>query len=198
MKSKLSLELLLEAYKQGIFPMSDRKGEIEWYCPNPRAIIPIEAYRPSKSLRNILNRGIFQVKINTQFEEVMRQCSKPRFKGDGCWISEEMITAYCELQQLGFAHSVEVYWGEQLAGGLYGVHLGGVFYGESMFTLVSNASKVAFHYLVEILKKEEFELLDTQFINDNVERYGAIEIPRKLFLQKLEEALKVRREFKLS
>ncbi len=198
MKSKLSLELLLEAYKQGIFPMSDRKGEIEWYCPNPRAIIPIETYRPSKSLRNILNRGIFQVKINTQFEEVMRQCSKPRFKGDGCWISEEMITAYCELQQLGFAHSVEVYWGEQLAGGLYGVHLGGVFYGESMFTLVSNASKVAFHYLVEILKKEEFELLDTQFINDNVERYGAIEIPRKLFLQKLEEALKVRREFKLS
>lgn len=198
MKSKLSLKLLLEAYKQGIFPMSDRKGEIEWYCPNPRAIIPIETYRPSKSLRNILNRGIFQVKINTQFEEVMRQCSKPRFKGDGCWISEEMITAYCELQQLGFAHSVEVYWGEQLAGGLYGVHLGGVFYGESMFTLVSNASKVAFHYLVEILKKEEFELLDTQFINDNVERYGAIEIPRKLFLQKLEEALKVRREFKLS
>lgn len=197
MKSKLSLKLLLEAYKQGIFPMSDRKGEIEWYCPNPRAIIPIETYRPSKSLRNILNRGIFQVKINTQFEEVMRQCSKPRFKGDGCWISEEMITAYCELQQLGFAHSVEVYWGEQLAGGLYGVHLGGVFYGESMFTLVSNASKVAFHYLVEILKKEEFELLDTQFINDNVERYGAIEIPRKLFLQKLEEALKVRREFKL-
>ena len=197
MKSTLSVELLLEAYKQGIFPMSDRKGEIEWYCPNPRAIIPIETYRPSKSLRNILNRGIFQVKINTQFEEVMRQCSKPRFKGDGCWISEEMITAYCELQQLGFAHSVEVYWGEQLAGGLYGVHLGGVFYGESMFTLVSNASKVAFHYLVEILKKEEFELLDTQFINDNVERYGAIEIPRKLFLQKLEEALKVRREFKL-
>lgn len=197
MKNTLSVELLLEAYKQGIFPMSDRKGEIEWYCPNPRAIIPIETYRPSKSLRNILNRGIFQVKINTQFEEVMRQCSKPRFKGDGCWISEEMITAYCELQQLGFAHSVEVYWGEQLAGGLYGVHLGGVFYGESMFTLVSNASKVAFHYLVEILKKEEFELLDTQFINDNVERYGAIEIPRKLFLQKLEEALKVRREFKL-
>ncbi len=193
----LSVEILLEAYKQGIFPMSDRKGEIEWYCPNPRAIIPIETYRPSKSLRNILNRGIFQVKINTQFEEVMRQCSKPRFKGDGCWISEEMITAYCELQQLGFAHSVEVYWGEQLAGGLYGVHLGGVFYGESMFTLVSNASKVAFHCLVEILKKEEFELLDTQFINDNVERYGAIEIPRKLFLQKLEEALKVRREFKL-
>ncbi len=197
MKNTLSVELLLEAYKQGIFPMSDGKGEIEWYCPNPRAIIPIETYRPSKSLRNILNRGIFQVKINTQFEEVMRQCSKPRFKGDGCWISEEMITAYCELQQLGFAHSVEVYWGEQLAGGLYGVHLGGVFYGESMFTLVSNASKVAFHYLVEILKKEEFELLDTQFINDNVERYGAIEIPRKLFLQKLEEALKVRREFKL-
>ena len=197
MKSKLSLELLLEAYKQGIFPMSDRKGEIEWYCPNPRAIIPIETYRPSKSLRNILNRGIFQVKINTQFEEVMRQCSKPRFKGDGCWISEEMITAYCDLQQLGFAHSVEVYWGEQLAGGLYGVHLGGVFYGESMFTLVSNASKVAFHYLIEILRKEKFFLLDTQFINDNVERYGAIEISRKLFLQKLEEALKVRREFKL-
>ena len=195
--STLSVELLLEAYQQGVFPMSNRKGEIDWYCPNPRAIIPIETYKPSKSLRNILNRGIFHVKINTQFEEVMRQCSKPRFRGDGCWISEEMITVYSELQKLGFAHSIEVYYNKQLAGGLYGVHIGGVFYGESMFTLVSNASKVAFYYLIEILRKEGFLLLDTQFINDNVERYGAIEIPRKLFLDKLDEALKVTREFKL-
>jgi leucyl/phenylalanyl-tRNA--protein transferase len=195
--STLSVELLLKAYKQGVFPMSGRKGEIDWYCPNPRAIIPIETYKPSKSLRNILNRGIFQVRIDTQFEEVMRQCALPRFKGDGCWISEEMITVYCELQNLGFAHSVEVYYNEQLAGGLYGVHVGGVFYGESMFTLVSNASKVAFHYLIEILRKEEFLLLDTQFINENVERYGAIEIPRKSFFQKLEKALQVSCEFKL-
>lgn len=187
--SILSVEVLLHAYSQGYFPMANDDGMIEWFCPNPRAIIPIESYKPSKSLRNVLNQKIFEIKINTNFEEVIKACSKPRFVGDGSWISDEMIKIYAELNKLGFAHSVEAYYEGELAGGLYGAQLGGVFYGESMFTKVSNASKVAFHFLMMILKNEGFELLDTQFMNSNVKRYGAIHIPRNRFLNMLQEAI---------
>jgi leucyl/phenylalanyl-tRNA--protein transferase len=169
--------------------MADRKGEINWYCPDPRAIIPIEKYRPSKSLRPIFNRNVFEIRINQQFEQVMRYCSMPRFRGDGVWISEEMIQAYSNLHQLGFAHSVEAYQNNELVGGLYGVHIGGVFFGESMFSLVSNSSKVAFHNLIHILRQNEFELLDSQFLNENVLRYGAIEISQKTFLERLNRAI---------
>jgi leucyl/phenylalanyl-tRNA--protein transferase len=181
----LTSKLLFSAYCQGIFPMADRRGEISWYCPDPRAIIPFDTYRPSKSLRPILNRNVFEIRINQQFEQVMRHCALPRYRGDGVWISEEMIQAYSNLNQLGYAHSIEAYQNDELVGGLYGVQIGGVFYGESMFSLVSNSSKVAFHYLIEILRKNEFELLDTQFMNENVLRYGAIEITKELFLEKL-------------
>jgi leucyl/phenylalanyl-tRNA--protein transferase len=169
--------------------MADRRGEISWYCPDPRAIIPIETYRPSKSLRPILNKHLFEIRINQQFEQVMRHCALPRYRGDGVWISEEMIEAYSNLNQLGFAHSVEAYQNDELVGGLYGVQIGAVFFGESMFSLVSNSSKVAFHNLIEILRKNEFELLDSQFINDNVLRYGAIEISKNEFIEKLERAI---------
>ncbi len=194
---KLDVQLLISAYCQGIFPMSDETGEINWYCPNPRAIIPIETYRPSKSLRPVLNRNEFEIRIDQQFEQVMRLCSVPRSDDDGVWISEEMIKVYSELHRLGFAHSVEAYKNNELVGGLYGVQIGAVFFGESMFSKVSNASKVAFHYLIQILCDNHFELLDTQFINDNVRRYGAIEIPRKLFLEKLESAIGKRVVFRL-
>ncbi len=169
--------------------MADRRGEISWYCPDPRAIIPIDTYRPSKSLRPILNRNVFEIRINQQFEQVMRHCALPRYRGDGVWISEEMIQAYSNLNQLGYAHSIEAYQNDELVGGLYGVQIGGVFYGESMFSLVSNSSKVAFHYLIEILRKNEFELLDTQFMNENVLRYGAIEISKESFLEKLSRSI---------
>lgn len=169
--------------------MADRRGEIRWYCPDPRAIIPIDTYRPSKSLRPILNRNVFEIRINQQFEQVMRHCALPRYRGDGVWISEEMIQAYSNLNQLGYAHSIEAYQNDELVGGLYGVQIGGVFYGESMFSLVSNSSKVAFHYLIEILRKNEFELLDTQFMNENVLRYGAIEISKESFLEILSRSI---------
>jgi leucyl/phenylalanyl-tRNA--protein transferase len=185
----LTSKLLFSAYCQAIFPMADRRGEISWYCPDPRAIIPIDTYRPSKSLRPILNRNVFEIRINQQFEQVMRHCALPRYRGDGVWISEEMIQAYSNLNQLGYAHSIEAYQNDELVGGLYGVQIGGVFYGESMFSLVSNSSKVAFHYLIEILRKNEFELLDTQFMNENVLRYGAIEISKESFLEKLSRSI---------
>lgn len=180
---------MLSAYSQGIFPMSDETGEINWYCPDPRAVIPIDTYRPSKSLRPILNKGQFEIRVNEQFEQVMRFCAQPRSSDDGVWISEEMIQVYTEFHKLGFAHSVEAYQNDLLVGGLYGVHLGSVFFGESMFSKVSNASKVAFHHLILILKQNHFELLDSQFINDNVIRYGAIEISRNTFLKQLESAI---------
>ena len=185
----LNSKLLFSAYCQGIFPMADRRGEISWYCPDPRAIIPIDTYRPSKSLRPILNRNVFEIRINQQFEQVMRHCALPRYRGDGVWISEEMIQAYSNLNQLGYAHSVEAYQNNELVGGLYGVQIGAVFFGESMFSLVSNSSKVAFHYLIEILRKNQFELLDTQFMNENVLRYGAIEISKNSFLDKLSNSI---------
>ena len=175
--------------------MANKNGTINWYSPDPRAIIPIETYRPSKSLRPILNRNVFDIRINQQFEQVMRYCALSRYRGDSVWISEEMIQVYSTLNQLGYAHSVEAYHDNKLVGGLYGVQIGAVFFGESMFTLVSNASKVAFHKLIQILRQNEFELLDSQLINENVRRYGAIEIPKVEFIQKLENAIVKERRF---
>lgn len=195
--SELSLLDLYNAYVNGYFPMADEHDSISWYSPDPRAIIPIDTYKPSKSLRPVLNAGKFEIRINQNFRKVMEHCSKPRYNGDGVWISEEIISLYTQFHSKGFAHSVEAFVDGDLVGGLYGVCIGAAFFGESMFHLQPNASKVAFHYLIEILKTNHFKLLDTQFINDNVKRYGAIEIPRSQYLDILDEALSYQRAFKL-
>ncbi|MEN9386471.1 MAG: hypothetical protein RLZZ185_1212 [Bacteroidota bacterium] len=195
--NSLTAEALIYAYTSGVFPMAERDGSIYWYRPDPRAIIPIDTYKPAKSLKPILNRGQFEIRIDTQFEAVMRACAAPRAYEEETWISEEIIQAYVELFNMGFAHSVEAYEDGKLVGGLYGVHIGSAFFGESMFMLVSNASKVAFHYLIEILRAHEFNLLDTQFMNDNVQRYGAIEIKRAEYERRLSRALLRASEFKL-
>ncbi len=195
--NSLTAEALIYAYTSGVFPMAERDGTIYWYRPDPRAIIPIDTYKPAKSLKPVLNRGQFEIRIDTQFEAVMRACAAPRAYEEETWISEEIIQAYVELFNMGFAHSVEAYEDGKLVGGLYGVHIGSAFFGESMFMLVSNASKVAFHYLIEILRANEFNLLDTQFMNDNVQRYGAIEIKRAEYERRLSRALLRASEFKL-
>lgn len=177
--------------------MSDESNEISWFCSDPRTIIPIETYKPSKSLRPVINRNTFEIRINEQFEQVMRHCALPRKDDGGIWISEEMVQAFTQLHKIGFAHSVEAYQNNELVGGLYGVCIGGVFFGESMFSKVSNASKVAFHYLLKILKDNEFVLLDSQFMNDNVKRYGAIEIPKKRFDELLALGINKKCEFTL-
>ena len=192
---KLSADDLIYGYINGIFPMADADGTLYWYAPDPRAVIPIAGYKPAKSLRPILNRNQFEVRINTAFTDVMRGCSLPRSDDDSVWISEEIIDAYTELHHMGLAHSVETYIDNRLVGGLYGVSLGSAFFGESMFNEVSNASKVAFHHLILILRKQEFTLLDTQFINDNVRRYGAIEIPKADYLKQLRTALRRKTQF---
>jgi leucyl/phenylalanyl-tRNA---protein transferase len=191
----ITAEDLLHGYINGIFPMAEADGTIYWYSPDPRAVIPISTYKPSKSLRPIINQNVFEIRVDYNFEAVMRGCAAPRSTEEGTWISEEIIAAYTALHKIGYAHSVEAYHNDQLVGGLYGVCIGGAFFGESMFSVESNASKIAFHYLMQILKINNFLLLDTQFINDNVKRYGAIEIPRETYLQQLKSALKLNSKF---
>lgn len=193
--NKLTADDLIYGYINGIFPMADADGTLYWYAPDPRAVIPIDTYKPAKSLRTTLNRNQFEIRINANFEQVMRSCSVPRSADDSVWISDEIIQAYTELHQLGLAHSVETYVDNKLVGGLYGVALGAAFFGESMFHHVSNASKVAFHQLILILRKQRFVLLDTQFINDNVRRYGAIEIPKADYLRQLKTAVRKKARF---
>lgn len=180
---------LMYGYMNGIFPMADSDGTLYWYSPDPRAIIPIDTYKPPRSLRSVINKKTFEIRINTDFEEVMNRCAAPRSDGEGTWISPEIVEAYTDLHQMGMAHSVEAYLDGKLVGGLYGVAIGSVFFGESMFYHEPNASKVAFHFLIEILRKQGYKLLDTQFMNDNVRRYGAIDIPRAEYIKLLKKAL---------
>lgn len=179
----------------GIFPMADSDGTLYWYSPDPRAIIPIDTYKPHKSLRPVINKQHFEIRFNTDFEGVMRGCAVARTDSDDTWISEEIIEAYSGLNKLGFAHSVEAFLNNNLVGGLYGVSIGSAFFGESMFYTEPNASKVAFHYLIQTLKTRGFVLLDTQFINDNVRRFGAIEIPKFQYLHLLKSAIDKKNSF---
>lgn len=191
----LTADDLIYGYMNGIFPMADNDGLLYWYAPDPRAIIPIDTYKPARSLRPVLNQNRFSVRIDADFEQVMRHCSQPRSDDDGIWISEEIINAYTELHRMGLAHSVETYIDNRLVGGLYGVSLGAAFFGESMFYHVSDAAKVAFHYLIMTLRQQRYVLLDTQFINDNVRRFGAIEIPKADYLKQLKTALRQKARF---
>jgi leucyl/phenylalanyl-tRNA--protein transferase len=188
--NSLSTDQLIYAYASGVFPMADAEtGVINWYRPDPRAIIPIETYQPGRSLKPILNKGIFEIRVDQQFRRVMEICAEPRPYEPETWISTEIIDVYTALHQMGLAHSVEAYLEGELVGGLYGVHLGAAFFGESMFTRASNASKVCFNHLITILRKNQFELLDSQFMNDNVQRYGAIEISRVAYEKRLAKAI---------
>ena len=178
---------LLSAYCEGFFPMADENnGEINWYSPNYRAIFPIYHLKIPKSLSKFQDNNSMKCTINKDFEKVIRYCSKRK----ETWISEEIIGMYCQLHNTGFAHSIETWQDEKLVGGLYGVAIGGAFFGESMFHFASNASKVAFYYLVEHLKQRKFSLLDSQFINDFTLQLGAIEIPRNKYLKILDFSIK--------
>lgn len=188
---RLTPHLLLNAYSQGLFPMADEDGSIYWYDPDPRAIIPLDAFHVPRSLARRLRRGGFQIRYDTAFHQVMIACATPAPGRERSWISPEFIKAYTELHELGFAHSVETWIEEKLAGGLYGVGLGGLFAGESMFSLVPEASKIALVHLVEHLRRRGFVLLDTQFMTEHLRRFGAIEISRQDYQERLAQALKV-------
>jgi leucyl/phenylalanyl-tRNA--protein transferase len=193
--NKLTADDLIYGYINGIFPMADADGTLYWYSPDPRAIIPLDTYKPARSLRPTLNKRVFDIRINADFEQVMRYCAVPRSEDDSTWISDEIVDAYTQLHRMGLAHSVETYLDERLVGGLYGVAIGAVFFGESMFHHVPNASKVAFHHLIMILREQQFQLLDTQFINDNVRRFGAIDISKRDYADLLKKALRQKARF---
>lgn len=180
----LSPERLQLAYKNGIFPWFDDDEPILWWSPNDRMVLFPDEFAVSKSMRNILNRGIFKVTFNQNFKEVISNCSSIKRDGQrGTWITDQMIEAYTKLNEMGIAKSVEVWQEGILVGGLYGIDLGHVFCGESMFSKVSNASKVAFVSLVRKLKEENYKLLDCQVHNDHLESLGAREISREDFMK---------------
>ena len=184
----LSVERLLLAYQSGIFPWFEQGDPIMWWSPNPRMVLFLDELIISKSMRNILNRNIFTVTFNQNFRDVISHCQKVKRDGqNGTWITNEMIEAYCKLNELGIAKSVEVWQNEQLVGGLYGIDLGTIFCGESMFSLVSNASKVAFIALVEQLKEKNYKLLDCQVYNPHLESLGCREIKRNEFMRILKK-----------
>jgi leucyl/phenylalanyl-tRNA--protein transferase len=177
-------ELLMEGYRRGIFPMALGHGEIGWFSPDPRAIIPIEKFHVPHGLARTLRRGRFEVRINTCFERVMRHCAdRP-----DTWIDERIVKSFCALHDRGFAHSVEAWRDGELGGGLYGVSIGSAFFGESMFTRITDGSKVALHGLVNRLIERGFTLLDTQWTTRHLESFGAIEIPRARYLKLLSVA----------
>ena len=179
----LSTERLLLAYKSGIFPWFEQDDPILWWSPNPRMVLFLEELIVSKSMRNILNRNSFTVTFNQNFRDVISHCQKVKRDGQsGTWITNDMIEAYCKLNESGIAKSIEVWQNDELVGGLYGIDLGHVFCGESMFSLVSNASKVAFIALVEKLKAENYKLLDCQVYNPHLESLGCREIKRTEFM----------------
>ena len=179
----LNPERLQLAYKSGIFPWFNEGEPILWWSPDPRMVLFLDELIVSKSMRNILNRNQFKITFNQNFAAVISNCQKIKRDGqNGTWISNEMIDAYCKLNELGIAKSVEVWQDEVLVGGLYGIDLGHVFCGESMFSKVSNASKAAFISLVNKLKKENYELLDCQVYNPHLESLGCREIDREEFM----------------
>jgi leucyl/phenylalanyl-tRNA---protein transferase len=179
--------LLLEAYCTGIFPMAMEAGEIGWFSPDPRGIIPLSSFHVPHGLKRALKKSVFEIKFDTAFEAVMRACAKRA----ETWISEQIVQSYLNLHRLGFAHSVEAWLGGELAGGLYGVSIQGAFFGESMFHRVPDASKVALVELVNRLNRKGFRLLDTQYVNDHLKQFGATEISRPTYMRLLKEALAV-------
>ncbi|MBI4428010.1 MAG: leucyl/phenylalanyl-tRNA--protein transferase [Ignavibacteriales bacterium] len=181
----LDTQFLLMAYTHGYFPMADSAtGEIAWFSPDPRGIFDLENFKVPRSLRQVIRKNIFEIRINQRFEDVIRSCGSRK----ETWISEDIIRTYLKLHEQGFAHSVEAWNNGVLAGGLYGVAVGGAFFGESMFSRERNASKVALVSLVERLRQREFELLDTQWVTSHLAMFGAKEIPRKEYLKLLKRA----------
>ncbi len=188
----LSTELLIGAYVSGYFPMADEDGELRWYSPDPRGVLPLDAFRVSRRLARVLRQGRFEVAVDRAFRQVIEACAD---REDGTWIDDEIVESYTALHERGLAHSVEAWREGRLAGGLYGLSLGGAFFGESMFHVETDASKVALAALVERLNARGFRLLDIQWVTPHLEAFGAVEISRREYLRRLAAALEARCAF---
>lgn len=184
--------LLLAAYRAGLFPMAmDETGEIGWFSPDPRGILPLDTFHIPHGLKRRLRKNPFEIRINSAFSDVMAGCAER----EQTWISRIIKDSYTRLHDLGWAHSVETWQDGDLVGGLYGVAIGGVFFGESMFSRRTDASKVALVALVERLQKRGFTLLDTQWSTDHLKTFGCLDIPRADYLERLEAALAIETDF---
>ncbi len=194
----LTPQMVVAAYCQGLFPMAEhRHGELGWYYPQQRAVLPLERFRVRRSLAKRLRRGDYLITRDQAFGQVIRACAEPRSYTDDTWINQEIIDVYCQLHRLGVTHSVEAWRldpqqpeaAPQLVGGLYGLTLGAAFCGESMFSRAADASKVCLVHLVQYLRAQQFQLLDTQIANEHMAQFGLEEIPHAQYLRRLEAAL---------
>lgn len=182
----LTPDVLLDAYRIGFFPMAEsRAGSLSWFSPDPRGIIPLSPCNIPRSVRRLLRSGAFEIRMDTSFEQVMRACAAR----EETWISEEIVQLYCALFRVGYGHSVEAWQDGKLAGGLYGIAIGGAYFGESMFSDIPGASKTALASLMIRLENTGFSLLDTQYLTPHLAQFGGIEIPRAAYLDRLENAL---------
>lgn len=193
----LKLETVLQAYAYGIFPMAESKEDdgLFWVDPEQRGIIPLERFHVSRSLARTIKRAPFRLTVNTDFTGVVGGCAEAKPGRENSWINAPILDLYTRLHSAGFAHSVEVWQGEALVGGLYGVSLGGAFFGESMFSRVTGASKVALTYTVARLNAGGYCLFDTQFVTSHLQRFGAVEIPRSDYHRRLQDALPRKADF---
>ena len=186
----LSQKRLLLAYSMGIFPWFSDNEPIIWWSPDPRLVLYPRDVRVSRTLKKIIKKNMFHLTMDSAFDQVINQCAQTRLQNnEGTWLVKDMIDAYCKLHESGFAHSVEAWYDNKLAGGLYGISLGRCFFGESMFAHFSNASNVALVRLVEYLNDLSFDMIDCQVTTDHLIRFGAREIPRVRFLEQLEKSL---------
>ena len=185
----LSPERIQSAYRQGIFPWFEQDQPILWWSPNPRSVIHVEQFKPSRSLSKTIRKNHYQVTFDTAFNDVIKACAKPREGQEGTWITENMIAAYTRLHELGVAHSFESWSDGQLVGGLYGLAIGQVFFGESMFSRSTDASKVAFASMVNWLKTWNYSLIDCQVSNPHLTSLGALELPRDQFIDALNKSV---------
>ena len=189
--TKLTPEILLRAYAVGLFPMAERRNDptLFWIDPEKRGILPLDGFHVSRRLRRTVRSGRYEVRCNTAFDDVVRACAAPGPNREDTWINDEILSLYDDLHALGRAHCVETWLDGELVGGLYGVSLGAAFFGESMFSLARDASKVALVHLVARLVKGGYKLLDTQFVTDHLTQFGVVELPRAGYRELLSEAL---------
>lgn len=186
---ELAPDVLLNAYRAGVFPWFNEGDPVIWWSPDPRGIIPLDRFHVPRRLAATIRQNKFRVTVNTRFAEVMRACADDR--PEGTWVTDEMVTAYTLLHKFGHAHSLEVWQGDELAGGIYGVSAGGLFAGESMFHRVRDASKVALVALLTRLRDRGYVLFDTQIVNDHTAQFGAVDVSRAEYLRRLRRAVAV-------
>jgi len=185
----LNVNTLINAYEKGIFPWFEEGGPILWWSPDPRCIFDPRTFSPSKSLRKTISRGGFEIRVNSSFEEVIRNCKQTRRGNDSTWITESITDAYIGMHKAGHAHSLECFINDQLMGGLYGVSLGNLFFGESMFYKAKDCSKLALAGLMTIMNSHDSKMVDCQMVNSHLLSLGAKEIPRQTFIKTLRDGL---------